>query len=238
MSNAPASNDLVRVVHATQEEQAACLDALGRTGQRREQWAGLQVVGVYFVVAPDLAQSAGAAPRYLFCQVGTQWKVIFDGGTAFYLKDTLGPKYLDPLLHRPNLAIRALDLEKEIQPEKAKVRARGSIQRTLEGAAMWAKLRELETLRAEREEARDAGDEGRASRLDGQIQKSEAELEGLLPGDAGQKARCNVSQAVKAVRRMLEKGNRKQRAFAEHLKQCLSLGFECMYIQPAGNIWR
>jgi hypothetical protein len=50
------------------------------------------------------------------------------------------------LLHHENEAIRALDLEKEIQPEKAKVRARGSMQRTLEGAAMRAKLRELETL--------------------------------------------------------------------------------------------
>jgi hypothetical protein len=183
-------------------------------------------------------ESGNGEERFVFCRVGTQWRVVFEGGTAFYLIDTLGTGYLNYLLHHENEAIRALDLEKEIQPEKAKVRARGSIQRTLEGAAMRAKLRELETLRAEREEARDAGDEGRVSRLDGQIQKGEAELEGLLPGDAGQKARCNVSQAVKAVRRMIEKGNRKQRAFAAHLKQCLSLGFECMYIQPAGNIWR
>ena len=111
MSSAPASNELVRVVQATQEERAACLDALARSGKGGEQWAGLEVVGVYFVVARHLAQSAGTAPKYLFCQVGSQWKVIFDGGTPFYLPDTLGPRYLDYLLHRPNLAIRALDLE-------------------------------------------------------------------------------------------------------------------------------
>jgi hypothetical protein len=234
MNRPPLNGQVVRVVQATPEEVPGLAAFVG-AGQR---FAGESLVGVYFVLARELPQSAGTAPRYLFCQVGNQWKVIFDGGTPFYLPDTLGPEYLDYLLHRPNLAIRALDLEKEIQPEKAKVRAGGSIQKTLEGAAMRAKLRELETLRAEREEARDAGDEGQVVRLDGQIHEGESELDGLLPGDPGQKARCNVSQAVKAVRRMLEKGNRKQRAFAEHLKQCLNLGFECMYIQPAGNIWR
>ena len=184
------------------------------------------------------SESRNEEERFVFCRVGTQWRVVFEGGTAFYLIDTLGTGYLDYLLHHENEAIRALDLEKEIQPEKAKVRARGSIPRTLEGPAARAKLRELETLRAEREEARDAGDEGWVNRLDREIESGESELEGVQPGDAGARARSNVSQAVGAVRRRLEKGNRKQRAFAEHLKQCLNLGFECMYIQPAGNIWR
>jgi hypothetical protein len=164
--------------------------------------------------------------------------VVFDGGPAFYLKDALGPRYLNYLLHHENQPIRALKLEQEVQPEKARVRTGGSIQTTLDDPAARARLRELEALRAEREEAREAGDEGRVNRLDGQIQEGEAGLRSLLPGDAGQRARCNVSQAVKAVRRTLERGNRKQRAFAAHLKQFVSLGIECMYLQPAGVLWR
>ena len=162
MNTPPVNGGLVRVVPGTPDDVAA-LAAVVAAGRR---FAGEKLVGVYFVVARDLAESAGAAPRHLFCQVGNQWKVIFDGGAAFYLGGTLGVKYLDYLLHRPNEPISALDLEKEIQPEKARARPKTSIQKTLDEAAARAKLQELDELRAEREEAQEAGDEGRVSRLD------------------------------------------------------------------------
>lgn len=218
---------LLRRVMDASPKALAAIERILNEDDEVDEWSGVRVSG-----------GGGGKEPFVFCLVGTQWKVVFEGGRAFYLPDGLGPRYLDYLLHHENESIRALDLEKEIQPEKVKARARTSSQKTLEGAAARAKLRELAELRAEREQAQEHGDEGQVGRLDGEIERREAELVGLQPGDAGQRARSNVSHAVGVVRRWLKRGNAKQRAFAEHLKVCVSLGFECMYVQPKGKVWR
>lgn len=226
----------MRVVPATPEEVAACHEALHRTRNLMERWPGEKLVGLYFVVAREVAPSVEAAPRFLFCKVGNQWKVIFDGGTAFYLCDTLGARYLDYSLHHANVPISAFDLEVKIQPEKGRVRARTSIQNKVDMRGVRADLQALDELRTEREEAQEADDEGEVIRLDGLIEPLESGLKAGTTGDTGERARGNVSQAVAAVRRRLARGNRWERTFAEHLRQFLSLGYQCMYTQAEGGI--
>src|SRR5690242_17521704 len=69
-----------------------------------------------------------SAVRNSFRWTGRDWEVVWNGEPAFYLPDTLGAKYLDFLLHRPDLAISCFELELAIQPEKGQARTRNSIQ--------------------------------------------------------------------------------------------------------------
>jgi len=85
----------------------------------------------------------------------------FRGGTAFYLSDTLGARYLDYLLHRANVPISAFHLEVEIQPEKGEARSTTSIQGGIDGRARRDYERALRKLRAEKSGGAGAGDEVR-----------------------------------------------------------------------------
>ncbi len=188
------------------------------------------------------AQPAGVpvlpSPRYLFQHAGSFWKVVFDGGPEFVIEDTLGAKYLNYLLHRPNEGISAFDLEVAITPEKAKVRAKDSIQRKLDPEAARQYLRELTKLRAQRDEAVQDGDLGEAERLDDDIESIEAELKnGGAPADTGERARSNVNKALAAVRKKLENGDKHQKAFRNHILQFVDIGYECVYRHPEGRVW-
>jgi hypothetical protein len=55
--------------------------------------------------------------------------------------------------------------------------------------------------------------------------------------DAGERARVNVRKAVAVVLAQLRKGGLAEEAFAEHLENQLSTGYECLYSQPEGRIW-
>jgi hypothetical protein len=72
--------------------------------------------------------------------------------------------------------------------------------------------------------------------LDEDIEAIESALK--APGqaaDAGERARGNVSKAVRAVLRQLRRGGPTEQAFGRHLEQFLSLGYECCYHQPPGQ---
>jgi hypothetical protein len=128
MNNPPLNGGLVRVEQATPEEVAAFLQTLGGAGEQGERWGGEKLVGLYFVLARESAQGAEGAARYLFRKAGNEWKVIFEGGRGFYVRDTLGARYLDHLLHDPNKTISAFELEAAITPEKGEARSKDSIQ--------------------------------------------------------------------------------------------------------------
>jgi hypothetical protein len=234
MNNPPLSGGFLRVVQATPEEVTALVPVVA-AGRR---FVGEKLVGVYFVLARDLAQSAGAAPRYLFCEVGTQWKVIFDGGAAFYLGATLGARYLGYLLHHPNVPISAFDLELAVTKEKGEVRTKDSIQPESDPQAKREYREALRKLQAEREHAEAADDATEVERLDSEMEALESALRaGGGAADTGRRARTNVWHAVRAVRAQLRKGGRAERAFGEHLRTQVSTGYECLYIQPEGRIW-
>ena len=174
----------------------------------------------------------------MFRRSGGLWEVVFRGGQPFHLENTLGARYLDYLLHHPNKPIAAFDLEVAITPEKGEARARDSIQLSSDPRAMREYRQELQRLAACRKEAQVAGDRASLERLNSEVKALEAALktgDGL--SNAGERARNNVRLAVRAVRLRLESGGPEERAFAAHLREQLSLGYECLYSQPQGKIW-
>jgi hypothetical protein len=193
--------------------------------------------------APDVASTepvgVGCQPvGNTFCRAGSHWDVTFEGRKSFHLRHTLGAEYLDYLLHHPGEVISAYDLELKIRPDKAKARAKDSVQNKQDPEAIRSYLRQLEKMRAEREEAAEDGDMATVDQLDGDMEAIEAELKknGQAP-DAGERARWNVSKAIAAVLLKLRKGGEGEKAFAAHLEQFISMGYQFCYSQPQGNRW-
>jgi hypothetical protein len=216
MSAMVSTELLLKVAQATPEQQAAIARFL--TGD-----SGLHV------------EAAGA--RFVFQKSGSQWRVVFEG-EDFYMEDTLGARYLDYLLHHPNVAISAFDLEVAVRPEKAKARCRNSMQSETDPVAMRAYLRELTRLRAERDGAAAEARSDEVERIDSDIEQVETAIQSASGGsDSGERARGNVSKAVAAVRKRLAKGSKAEREFAKHLQQLVSTGYECMYSLPGEWRW-
>ena len=187
---------------------------------------------------PETLKAEIRAGRCVFRKAGSRWRVIFDGGLEFDLEDTLGARYLDYLLHHPNVAISAFDLEVAIRPEKAGARSRNVVQSEANPERTRAYLRELSRLRAEREDASDSGRLAEADRLDGEIGAlEEAVRNGGRARDTGERARSNVNKALAVVRRRLARGDAAERAFGEHVERFVSVGYQCMYAQPGGGCW-
>lgn len=176
--------------------------------------------------------------RNEFRKAGSVWKVIYEGGAAYHLKDTLGAEYLHHLLRHPSETISAYDLEVTIRPDKRAARSKDTVQHHLDAAALRDYLRQLEQLRHRRDEATDDGDLAAVDRMDAEMEAIESELKrnGQAP-DAGERARGNVSKAVASVVQRLRKGDANERAFGDHLEQFLSMGYECVYHQPRGSAW-
>ena len=150
--------------------------------------------------------------------------MVCGGGRAFRLRNTLGARYLDYLLHEPNEPIRVFDLEVEVQPEKGEARARDSFQPESDAQAMREYRQELGRLQM------------KAARAAGEPEKV-ARLEGEGAADTGERAFDNVRKALRVVLQQLRSGGPEEQAFAEHLRTHLSIGFECLYTQPQGRIW-
>lgn len=184
---------------------------------------------------------AGVMPRAsdcLFKKVGETWKVRFAGMVPFHLRDCLGVRYLDHLLHRPNEAISAFDLEALVRPEKAHARPRDSIQRQEDPQAVKEYLRELNRLRAQGDAAQESGNLVEARQIEAELDALEAELTPRASAaDTGERARNNVRKAIGVVLRKLLRGTPAQRAFAEHAQIFVNLGYKCFYSHPGGKVW-
>jgi hypothetical protein len=188
----------------------------------------------------DGSSPAGAkgGRAYVFRWTGRDWEVVFGGGWAFHLPNTLGARYLNHLLHGPNAPISAFDLEVTVQREKAEARSRNSVQPESDGQALGEYRQELRRLQAERQAAQAAGDQEEQERLESQVAALESALKaGGGASDTGERARNNVRHALRTVMARLEKGGPEERAFAEHLRTHLSIGYECLYREPQGRIW-
>jgi hypothetical protein len=207
----------------------------------RQAWPELREVAPRPVPEPAAADAADGhcaqgAPAYVFQWTGRDWKVVFAGAEPFYLPDTLGAKYVDYLLHDPNVPISAFDLEVKITPEKGEARSRNSIQAKSDPQAVREYRRELRRLQAQEKLARLAGKQAEVERLEGEIKALEAALKGIGSAtDTGERARSNVRLAVKAVVTRLR--NEGEDALADHLEAHLSIGYDCLYTQPLGGIW-
>jgi len=172
-----------------------------------------------------------------FTRRGDFWKVIFDGH-ELHVAHSLGARYLNYLLHHPNQPISAFELETIVAPEKASARAVNSFTDATDSEALRQSLRELERLRAERDEAEQGGHYGKAAELDGDIETLEARLnQGPRSRDTGERARDNVRKAIGKVLCRLRRGDAAQKAFGAHVGQFVNTGYTCMYQQPPGGEW-
>ena len=91
-------------------------------------------------------------------------------------------------------------------------------------------------MKAERADAQAAGGREEVEGLDGQIAALESALkERSGAADTGERARDNVRKAVAVVMEQLREGGPEEKAFAEHLRNHLSIGHECLYSQPEGT---
>jgi hypothetical protein len=198
-----------------------------------EQFSAVQRL----LATPPGMNGANGTRRRSFESCGDHWKVIFDG-RELHLAQSLGARYLDHLLHRPNQLIAAFDLERAIVPAKASARAINSSDAADIGECMRQYLRKLEHLRAERDEATEQGDFGGADRFDEDITLLEAQLrQGRRTHDTGERARNNVRKAIGAVVRGLQRGDAAQKLLALHLGRFVDTGYACVYHQPPGAEW-
>jgi len=178
-------------------------------------------------------------PSHQFRRKGGLYQVVFEGGQPFYVVDTLGARYLDYLLHHPNVPIGAFDLEVAITPEKREARASNSIQPESDAEAKRQYREAVRRTVAARQEAEAAGDREELDRLDGEIEALKSALkDGREEADTGERARHNVRKALDVVIAKLANGDREEKAFAEHLRIHLSTGYECLYSQSEGRIWK
>jgi hypothetical protein len=190
------------------------------------------------VAEADKAESGREGPRFVFRRTGRLWEVVFGGGRPVHLRNTLGTRYLDYLLHHPNEPISAFDLEVAIMPEKGGVRSTNSRAGTLDERARREYEQALRQLQVDRERAQQAGNRAEVRDLDGQIEELESTL-GDRTGmtDTGERARGNVRKAIKVVVDSLLNRGGDERAFAQHIRETVSLGYQCFYAQPQGRIW-
>jgi hypothetical protein len=211
---------------------------LSANGALKARKSGKELFAPFLADKASQGERKEPAARNGFCKAGSFWTVTFDGGNPFPLPPTLGAEYLNYLLHHPSEPISAYDLEMTIRPEKAKARPKNSVQNNLDADAVREYLRQLDKLRAQREESAEDGDLAKAEKLDGDIVAIESELKkNGQASDAGERSRGNVSKAVAVVLRKLRKGDAQEKAFEQHLDRFISLGYECSYNQPKGNRW-
>jgi hypothetical protein len=246
---------LLKLIHATPEQLAVVERALmlapepptlngnASLGEIQMMFCELrrEIVALREIVAaaPHPMAAAFASATRSFARCGDFWKVLFDGH-ELHVAHSLGARYLDYLLHHPNQPISAFELELTIAPEKASARAVNSFGARSDSDAVRRSLRELDRLRAERDEAEHDGQYGKAAQLDAEIEALEAQFKagkGPRKHDTGERARNNVRKAIGAVLRALRSGDAGQKAFAAHLSQFVSTGYTCMYQQPPGSDW-
>jgi hypothetical protein len=110
----------------------------------------------------------------MFLKKGRHWEVVCGGGRAFRVRNTLGARYLDYLLHEPNEPIRVFDLQVEVQPENGEARVRDSFQPESDPQAMREYRPELRRLQMETAQA--AGEPEKVARLEGEMEALKSAL--------------------------------------------------------------
>ena len=238
MREAFSTRMLVRLFHAT-PEQLVAIDRILDQGKAANGIAESRngEPGKEAHTSPN-HRAEREAEKYMFRRSGKFWDIIFAGGRLFHLENTLGARYLDYLLHTANDPILAFGLEVKIEPAKGEARCTTSIQATMDSRMRRDCERALRELRAKKAAAQEKVDQAQISGLDSEILALESALNERSGEDhTGERARGNVRRAIDAVVRKLLKGGADERAFAQHIRDRVSTGYECMYIQPQGRIW-
>ena len=256
--NATVSTDfLLRVAQATPEQQAvmervlagAVVSGDGREAQDSAMLAEIEALRQELAAtrreleeakrSATLAASRAAQVKFAFRDLGDHFEIIFEGRPRFTLPKNLGGTYLDYLLHHPNKPEHALKLEMRARAEKETARAEDTAQAVRSARAKQKVQEELRGLARDLLEAEEAGNGAAVERLKQEILavKAADKTQMDITADSGERARNNVRKAITAVIRHLYRGNKHQKAFAAHLAQFVSLGYEVSYNQPGGDLW-
>ncbi len=162
------------------------------------------------------------------------------------LKDAKGLEYIRRLLQQPNVAVHALDLagapEASGSEREAAAREDGLATRswkqgessTIDQQARSAYRERLRDLRSDLEEAERNNDAGRVERLRGEIDFLTEELTGAggggnrqRPPSHAERARLNVTRAIKAVIRRIGDGDAD---LGRYLESTVRTGMYCSYV--------
>jgi hypothetical protein len=235
------------------DELRATQDLCGRLGM---VVLGERVAGRLRSLGTDGAQQPGPKTDLgpsVWRREGEYWSVVF-GGDAFRVRDSKGLRYLAALLAEPGREFHVLDLVRAgpraaAGGESAEIPVRtdgfGDAGAVLDPQAKAAYRHRLEELEQEADEAEAVGDADRAERARSEREFIAHELAaavGLggrdrLAASASERARVNVSRAVKATVERIAEHNP---GLGRHLSATVRTGTFCSY-QPDPRLavaWR
>jgi tetratricopeptide (TPR) repeat protein len=192
---------------------------------------------------PAPSPTAGAAPplpatqeQAIFRREGRTWTIVYDGTTC-RVKDANGLRFVARLLRHPGLELHALDLVAEAAGDGGDPPLRhalGDAGELLDRQACTAYRQRLDDLRQRLAEAKAAGAEEAGTRLEDEIEFLTRELSRAVglgnrvrrAGSAAERARLNVTRAIKAAEQTLAGLNS---SLGRHLRTTIRTGTFCVY---------
>ena len=206
----------------------------------------------------NAAPSVRAVPKGVIHKEGEYWTVSY-GGNSFRLRDTKGLGYLAHLLRHPGAEFHVLDLaggiagqrdedeagrserslprgDENLEKAGIHVGGLGDAGEMLDDQAKVAYRRRLSDLREELEDAKGAGNVGRAEQAEQEIDALTKELSRAVglggrsrkAASASERARQSIGKTIKAV---LDRIAESDSALAVILSRCIKTGNFCSY-QP------
>ncbi|MDF3129455.1 hypothetical protein P0Y35_09645 [Kiritimatiellaeota bacterium B1221] len=179
------------------------------------------------------------APEFSYRKSGAVWEVIYEGSTPFHIKDSMGSKYVDWLLHHPGKTIPCLELEQMIQKEKEGLRSGYNRDTNMDGAGKSGVRKRLRELTMERAKLESEGREAELKELDAEVQEIENALKGAnRSNDDGNRARDSVRKAIDRLYKNLNKTGAIEKSFSSYLKSKINAGYDIMFIRDSKVTWK
>jgi tetratricopeptide (TPR) repeat protein len=192
--------------------------------------------------------AAGSMPEAIFSLNGEFWTIGYSGHT-FPLKTSKGLTYIHRLLQQPGQECHSLDLlsgsdsgyiaesanlERFSTDSTLSIGTLGDSGEMLDGKAKQDYRRRLLELRQELEDARELGNDERASRIESEIDFLAREISRAVglggrdrrAGSAAERARVNISRAIKSA---LEKISEYDSKLGEWLDRSIRTGSFCSF---------
>ncbi len=180
--------------------------------------------------------------------VRRDWRIVFEGGEEFFLRDMSGLRFLDYLLHHPHKPVECIELEKKADLSKDGMRLFTTTQLVSDPKAETAyKLRAVKLVHAikeakQREDfAAVKKDEDELYKIRDALKKAVGKWKSSMGGSGPERARNNVRKAIDRVCEALNKlGGPSGKAFAEHIGDShnLKMGSSVIYSPHEKVIWK
>ena len=219
---------------------------------------------VPMMVSRETGKSAVSKSEWGFVDEGASYRVTMPEG-EFTMPKKVGESYLHWFVRNPRQERRALDLVSQVRgtggkkvmvdwDEEQNV-GTGMIKcgENVDGITTQKSLKELHgrlrAIKSERDRAEDEGDTDLMSRLNGEVEEIQRQMDkdtnrfGKIRKVANDDTKASAGitrQLNRAYERLRKvKGHQPARkAFVEHFKQYLSIGYSCKYAAPMERDWR